>query len=173
MAPTANTHQVNDFPADASSRYVPRQPHNHALQNVWVSFDIGNSAILQVFILSCVLQAPPAPANGQPDGHREDIPPPIRGITGPGRAQDPHHGDVAYQGIQGIVDYHPQPFAVSDSHRSTIGPPLINDTRKIEPRICVPGCRACPRCPRTRTTRCSSAYRSMFLRYMSMTFRCR
>jgi hypothetical protein len=104
--------------------------------------------------LSCVLQAPPVPANGPPEGHREDIPPPIRGIAGPGRAQDPHHVDVAYQGI---IDYYPQPFAVSDFHRSFIRLPLTNDTRAIEPRLCIPGCRACSRCRRTRTTRCSSA----------------
>jgi hypothetical protein len=47
MAPAADRdpHQANDFPVDASSHYGPRQPHNHALQNVWVSFDIGTSAI--------------------------------------------------------------------------------------------------------------------------------
>lgn len=118
--------------------------------------------------LPCVFQAPPAPANGQPEGHREDIPPPIRGIGGPGRAQDPHHVDVAYQGM---IDYQPQPFAVSDFHRSSIGLPLTNDTRTIEPRVCIPGCRACSRYRRTRTTRCSSAYRSMLLRYMSIMFR--
>jgi hypothetical protein len=49
-------------------------------------------------------QVPPTPANGQPEGHREDISPPVRGIAGP---QDPHHFDVAYQGV---VDYHPQPL---------------------------------------------------------------
>jgi hypothetical protein len=58
-------------------------------------------------------QVPPTPANGQPEGHREDISPPVRGIAGP---QDPHHFDVAYQGV---VDYHPQPLVgVSNSHPS-------------------------------------------------------
>ena len=61
------------------------------------------------------LQVPRAPTNNQP----EDITPPGRGITEPGRMQDPHHIDVAYQGI---VDYHPQPLAVSDFHLSTDGP---------------------------------------------------
>lgn len=72
-----------------------------------------------------------------------------------------HHNDVAYQGI---VAYRPQPVAVSDFYRSTIGPPLINDARAIGPRIYIPGCRACPRYPRTRTTGRSSAYRSIFLK---------
>ena len=61
-------------------------------------------------------QAPPIPANGQPEGRREDIPPPVRGVAWPGRVQDPPHFDPAYQGI---VDYHPQPLVgVSNSHPS-------------------------------------------------------
>ncbi|KAF8488378.1 hypothetical protein F5888DRAFT_1296516 [Russula emetica] len=81
-AAAADPHQQAN---DASCRYFPCQPHNrdYALQNAW---------------------APPgAPANlnGQPEVHREDIPPPItgRGTAGPGIAQDLHHVDVAYQGI--------------------------------------------------------------------------
>jgi hypothetical protein len=67
------------------------------------------------------LQVPPAPTNGQPEGHR-DIPPPVRGVPGPGRVQDPHHVDVAYQGI---VDYHPHPLVgVSNSHLSATDPPF-------------------------------------------------
>jgi len=46
----------------------------------------------------------PAPPNGQPERHREDIPPPVRDVSGP---QVPHHFDVAYQGV---VDHHPQPL---------------------------------------------------------------
>jgi hypothetical protein len=64
------------------------------------------------------LQVPPAPANNQ----RGDIPPPDRGVTGvaePGRMQDLHHIDMDYQGI---VDYHPQPLAVSNFHLSADGP---------------------------------------------------
>jgi hypothetical protein len=57
------------------------------------------------------------PANGQPEGHREDIPPPVREI-----AQGPHHFDVAYQGV---VDYHPQPLVgVSNLHLSSTEPPF-------------------------------------------------
>ena len=41
-------------------------------------------------------QVPPAPANDQPEGHQEDIPPPVRNVAGP---QDLHHFDVAYQGV--------------------------------------------------------------------------
>ena len=112
MASATNPH---DFPADSDvssrSQYVPRQP--------WVRFDIGTP--YAGAHSSCVLQAPPAPANGQPEGHREDIPPPIRG-TAVGPAQEV---DMAYQGI---INYRPQPFAVSGSFRSTIGPPSINDT---------------------------------------------
>ncbi|KAF8488371.1 hypothetical protein F5888DRAFT_1295705 [Russula emetica] len=87
-------HQTNDFPAEAPPpdpfyHSIPHQLYNHALQNAWV---------------------PPAPGHDQPEGHREDIPPPVGGVAGPlaGRAQDPHHVDVAYQGI---IDYHPQPVA--------------------------------------------------------------
>ena len=57
-------------------------------------------------------QVPPAPDNSQPEGHHEDIPLPVGGVAGPGpvRVQDPRRNDMAYQGI---VDYHPQPPAVS------------------------------------------------------------
>jgi hypothetical protein len=70
----------------------------------------------------CILpQVPPAPANGEPEGHREDIPSPVRGVAGPGRVQDPLHFDVAYQGV---VD-HLQPLVgASHSHISTIEPPF-------------------------------------------------
>ena len=123
--------------------------------------------------LSYILQDP-APANGQLEGHREDIPPSITGISGPSRAQDPHHVDLGYQGV---VDYRPQVFTVSNFHHSTMGSPLTDDTRAIEPYLCIPGlggsrCPS-PRRPCTSTTECSSSYWSMFLRHMSMTFRCR
>ncbi|KAF8462235.1 hypothetical protein DFH94DRAFT_699820 [Russula ochroleuca] len=76
--------QANNFPVDSvDAFFIPYQP-NHAQQNAWI---------------------PPA-VNGQPEIHREDIPPPVRGAR-PGRMQDPHHFDVAYQGV---VDYHPQPL---------------------------------------------------------------
>ena len=62
-------------------------------------------------------QVPPALANGQPGGHQEGIPPPVRNVAGP---QDLHHFDVAYQGV---VDYHAQPLVgVSDSHPSAAEP---------------------------------------------------
>jgi hypothetical protein len=70
------------------------------------------------------LQVPLAPANNQ----RVDIPPPGR-VAEPGRMQDLHHIDVAYQGI---VNYHPQPLAVSYFYLSVDRPLLINDTRAIE-----------------------------------------
>lgn len=65
----------------------------------------------------CILpQALPFSANGQPEGRREDIPPPVRGVAWPGRVQDLPHFDPAYQGI---VDYHPHPLVgVSNSHFS-------------------------------------------------------
>jgi hypothetical protein len=68
-----------------------------------------------MLIYQCVssLQVTPAPANNQ----REDIP--DRGIAEPGRMRDLNHIDVAYQGI---VDYQPQPLAVSDFHLSANGP---------------------------------------------------
>ena len=77
-------------------------------------------------------QVPPAPANDEPEGHREDIPPAARGVAVPGRVQDPLHFDVAYQG-----DYHPQPLVgVSNSYLPTTEPPfdqrrLINRTPYI------------------------------------------
>ena len=53
-------------------------------------------------------QVPHAPANGQHEGHQEDIPLPVAGT------QDLHHFNVAYQGV---VIYHPQPLVgVSNSH---------------------------------------------------------
>jgi hypothetical protein len=58
------------------------------------------------------LQVQPAPAHGQPEAHHEDLPPPVKDVAWPGRVQDSHHYDNAYQGV---VDYHPQPFAVSIS----------------------------------------------------------
>lgn len=66
------------------------------------------------------LQVPPAPGHGQPEGHREDIPLPVGGVAMPGRVQDPHRVDMAYQGI---VDYHPQPLAVSIFHLTVTGSP--------------------------------------------------
>ena len=82
------------------------------------------------------LQAPPAPGHGQPEGHREDIPPPVTDVAGRGRMQDPHRVDMAYQGI---VDYHPQPLGVSNSHLTAILL-IINDIRAmIEPCIYIPG----------------------------------
>ena len=67
-------------------------------------------------------QVPPAPANGQPEGHREDIPPPVRHeVAWIGRVQDLHF-DVAYEGV---VDYHPQPpVDVSNSHLFATEPPF-------------------------------------------------
>ena len=69
-------------------------------------------------------QIPPTPAIGQPEleGHREDIPPPVWGVAVPGRVQDPHYVDVAYQGV---VDYHPQPLVgVSNTRPSATKPPF-------------------------------------------------
>ena len=111
----------HDFPADASSRRVPHQP--------WVNLTSARHGLLFAGAhLSCFPQTPSVPANGQAEGHREEMPPPIRGISGSSGAQYPHHVDVGYQGI---VDFRPQPVAVSDFYRFTIGPPLINDSRGI------------------------------------------
>jgi hypothetical protein len=118
MAP-ANAHQASGVPRDPFIQAVPHQPHNHAQQNAWVSFrrwDILHSTSTHSSM--CIPQVPPAPPNGQREGHREDIPPPVRDIAGP---QDPRHFDVAYQGD--VVDYHPQPIVgVSDSHLSATEP---------------------------------------------------
>ena len=113
----ADPHQANDFPGDRFAHSIPHQPHNHAQQNAWVSF---RHWVLLPFtnVRSSICippQVPPALANGQPEGHREDIP-------RPGRVQDPHHFDVAYQGI---VDYHPQPLVgVSNPHLSSTESPF-------------------------------------------------
>ena len=58
-------------------------------------------------------QVLPAPANNR----QEDIPPLDRGVAEPGRMQDQHHIDY-----QGIIDYHPQPPAVSNFRPSVDGP---------------------------------------------------
>ena len=81
-------------------------------------FDIPLSMLIRI------PQVPLAPTNGQPEGHREDIPPPVRGVAGPGPGgvQDPHHFDAAYQGT---VDYVPQPLVgVSNSCPSRTRPPF-------------------------------------------------
>jgi hypothetical protein len=78
------------------------------------AFNILNT-LLNAYISICILlQVPPTPANNQ----QEDIPLPDRGVAEPGRMEDLHHIDVAYQGI---VDYHPQPLAVSNFHLSADG----------------------------------------------------
>lgn len=70
---------------------------------------------------TCIpLQVPPAPAHGQPDDHREDIPPPAGGVTALGRLQDPHHNDMGYQSI---VNYRSQPPVVSIFYLTAIEPP--------------------------------------------------
>jgi len=88
----SDPHQASDFPGDPFLHSIPHQSHNHALQDPWV---------------------PSSPANDQPDGNREDIPPPVSDDTGPGIVQDPRHVDVAYQGV---VDYHPQPLVLNPAY---------------------------------------------------------
>jgi hypothetical protein len=127
---TADSHQPNGFSADAFShrRYIPRQlpQADLAPENAWVSLQLNIVYILLNAHLSmCIpLQVAPAPA-GPVNNQLENIPPPGRGVVAePARMQDLHHFDVAYQGI---VDYHPQPLAVSNCnfHLSADGP-LIN-----------------------------------------------
>ena len=111
----ADPHQANGLPVDPFS--IPYQPHHDAQQNAWVSFQHRNILLLQMLIHHClppqVPWLPPA-ANGRAEGHREDIPP-------PGGMQDPHHFDVAYQGV---VDHNPQPLRVSYSRLSSTEPPF-------------------------------------------------
>jgi hypothetical protein len=86
-------------------------------------FDIGTFCLLQMLIHQRP-QIPPAPANGQPEDHREDVLPHVRRVEVAwiGRAQDPHHFDVAYEGI---ADYHPQPLVdVSNFHPSATETPF-------------------------------------------------
>jgi hypothetical protein len=96
MAP-ADSHQADDFPEDPSSHSIPRQPHNNALQITWVSYrhqDIPPFRKINVYP-----QVPPAlrVANGQPEGRREGMPPPVGGVAGPRGVQDQHNFDVANQ----------------------------------------------------------------------------
>lgn len=147
--PFADPHQANDFPGDPFLRPIPHQHHDYALQNAaaWVSFRhrLSNCSFISV----CPSQVPPAPANGQPEGHR-DIPPPGRGVARPGRVQDPDHFDMAYQGI---VDYHFQPLLdVSNFHPGPSATRIINNVRSIEPCVYIPRCKTRPRCPRAGTT---------------------
>lgn len=58
-------------------------------------------------------QAPPSPGHGQLEGHRHEMPPPVGGVAGSGRVQDPYRIDMAHQGN---VDYRPQSLAVSIFH---------------------------------------------------------
>ena len=115
----SDPHQANDFPGDQVFHPVQHQSH---IQNAWVS--LGHFTLYKCSnahpSVSILLQVPPAPANGQPEGHR-DIPPQARGVAGPGRVQAPYYFDVAYQDV---VDYHPQPLPVSNLHLSAIDPPF-------------------------------------------------
>ena len=106
----ANSHEANGF-----SRYIPHQPPGLARENAWVSLQHCN-VLLNAHLSMCIpLQVPPAAANNEP----ENMPPPDRGVAEPARMQDLHHIDMAYQGI---VDYHPQPLAVSNFHLSAARP---------------------------------------------------
>ena len=119
----ADSYQANS--ADAVSPYIARQLPNRALENAWPAWVSLQHRVHPAHLSMCLpLQVPPVPANNQ----REDIPPPRRGVAEPGRMQDLHHVDVAYQGI---VDYRPQPLAVSNFHLLLTGLSLINDTRAI------------------------------------------
>jgi hypothetical protein len=111
------------------------------------------------------LQVPPAPGHGEPEGHHEEIPPPAGGVAGPGRVQDPHRTDVAYQGI---LDFRPQPLVVSTFHLLLPSLLIINDIRAIEP--CIYGCRTRPMYPGTSATQCFSGYRLCFLDTFSRYF---
>ena len=113
-------HQTNDFPGDLLLHHIQHQPHNHALQDAWVS--LRHRGILPFTDAHSSMSIPPqvlpAPTNGLPEGHRDDIPSPVRNAVGP----DPHHFDIAYQGV---VDYHLQPLAgVSSSYPSAAEPPF-------------------------------------------------
>ena len=107
-------HQANEFPGDPFLHFIQYQPRNHALQNARVSSRHRNILPLaDAHSSTCILQVPPAPANGQLEDHREDVHPPIRNVAGP---QDPHQFDVAY---------HPQPLVgVSSSRLSAVEPPF-------------------------------------------------
>lgn len=108
--------QADDFPGDPFPHPIPQQP-----QNAWVSFrplvvkDVHSPPM-------CVPpQFPPFPANGQPEVHWEDVPPPVQGAAGP-EARDPGLLDPAYQGV---VDYHPQLLVgVSNPHPSATKSPF-------------------------------------------------
>jgi hypothetical protein len=62
---------------------------------------------------------------------------------------DPHRIDMGYQGI---IDYRPQPIAVSIFHLDCHRLLIINDIRAIEPCIYIPGCRTLSRYPSTSAT---------------------
>lgn len=85
-------------------------------------FDIGTFYTGPHSSTCIALQVPPAPSHGQPEAHHEDLhlPPPVGGVVGPGRVQDPHHNDIAYQGI---VDYRPRPLVVSIFRLTATEPP--------------------------------------------------
>lgn len=82
-------------------------------------FDIGSFYTGPHSSICIPPQAPPA-GHGQPEAHRNNIAPPLGSSIGPGRVEDPHRVDMAYQGI---VDYRPQPLAVSIFHLSATEPP--------------------------------------------------
>ncbi len=124
---SGESYQANDFSRDPYFHSISQQAHNHALQNAWVSlrhWDILCFANAHSSV--CIpLQVSPAPADGLPEDHQEDIPPPVGSVAGPGGVQDPPYIDAAYQGM---ADYHPQPLGVSNSRLSAAGPLLIKYT---------------------------------------------
>ena len=120
-------YHTDDFPAEAPlpdpfSHSIPHQLYNHALPNAWVSFRYWDFHFYASPHSSmCIpLQVPPVLDHGQPEGHREDIPPPVGGVAGTGRMQDSYRINMAHQGI---VDYRPQPLAVSIFHLTATEPP--------------------------------------------------
>lgn len=110
--------QADNFPGDPFPHPIPQQP-----QNPWVSIRVEFRPLVvrDAHSPMCVPpQVPPFPANGQPEVHREDAPPPVWSAAGPGRVRDPDLFDPAYQGV---VGYHPQPLVgVSTPHPSATEP---------------------------------------------------
>lgn len=66
-------------------------------------------------------QVPPAAPNGQFEGRMEAMvhDQPVGGVAAPEGLHDPQHADIPY----GMMDYHPQPRRVSNSHLLDIEPP--------------------------------------------------
>ena len=138
-------HQANDFPGDPFLHPIQHQPHNHALQNAWVSLRHRDIQMLIHQCLSFLSSRPLLPMTN------------LKAIR---RTYLRQSGMLLGHKIC-ITSTGPIKVSVTPIH---LLPSLLltNDTLVIEPCICIPQCRTRPRYPGTSTAQCSGGYQFMF-----------